>query len=272
MLYAVRWCLDLEHPADWSRCHDGSMASQEASTADAAGELERQASAAILSPQPPQPSSSAPKPRSCALCRSRKVRCDKQSPCSNCRIANIPCVLPPIDQRPRWARRLERLTNSGVGAHSKSTTSSSSHANQDVSKVLGRLRQLESRVKELSGQLEQANVAVTSPNDHASLSPNTLGTSGPLDANAETQQGASPAPSSGSGQEPFGRFMSQDSSSGRYVSSGFWSRVNDEVSCSSSRQGGCLTSTTARWLEYRRPRPRGRLSKLRQRDIPGSLF
>ncbi|KAH6976630.1 hypothetical protein EDB80DRAFT_739926 [Ilyonectria destructans] len=52
--------------------------------------------------------------RSCVVCRSRKVRCDKLSPYSNCRRANIPCVVPSNDRPPRWARRLERVANNAA--------------------------------------------------------------------------------------------------------------------------------------------------------------
>ncbi|KAJ1329919.1 RNA polymerase II-specific transcription factor-like protein [Microdochium nivale] len=40
------------------------------------------------------------KSRSCAVCRSRKVRCDKLSPCTNCRRAGIACVVPQPDRLP----------------------------------------------------------------------------------------------------------------------------------------------------------------------------
>lgn len=59
--------------------------------------------------------STVQKPRSCFVCRRRKVRCDKTSPCSNCRRANIPCLVPSstADRPPRWARRLELADNDG---------------------------------------------------------------------------------------------------------------------------------------------------------------
>jgi Fungal Zn(2)-Cys(6) binuclear cluster domain len=99
-----------------------------------------------------------PKLRSCVVCRSRKVRCDKQSPCSNCRRANIACTFPSTDRPPKWTRRLDRLANNA--------TASSSPAPQDgnkgVDQVMDRLRNLESLVKELRGQLEQAHAIASS--------------------------------------------------------------------------------------------------------------
>ncbi|KAL4999934.1 hypothetical protein BDV10DRAFT_193222 [Aspergillus recurvatus] len=46
-------------------------------------------------------------PRSCTLCRQRKVKCDRQQPCSNCTRADTQCVFPPglgrAPKRPRKA-------------------------------------------------------------------------------------------------------------------------------------------------------------------------
>jgi hypothetical protein len=163
-----------------------------------------------------------PKLRSCVTCRSRKVRCDKLSPCSNCRRANIACVFPSADRPPRWARRLER-TN---------TAASSAKATQgpdpNVGQVMERVRNLESLVKELSGQLEQANAAARSTAGGSS-GVNSPGSS-PHDRDADQRDTSSTASTTGV-QKQFGRMVIQDGSKSRYVSSGFWSRVNDEVSC-----------------------------------------
>jgi hypothetical protein len=159
-----------------------------------------------------------PKLRSCVTCRSRKVRCDKLSPCSNCRRANIACNFPSADRPPRWARRLER-TN---------TAASSAKATQgpdpNVGQVMERVRNLESLVKELSGQLEQANAAARSTASGSSPG------SSPHDRDADQQKDPSSTASTTGVQKQFGRMVIQDGSKSRYVSSGFWSRVNDEVS------------------------------------------
>lgn len=165
----------------------------------------------------------APKLRSCLVCRTRKVRCDRQSPCSTCRQANIACVVPSTARPPRWARRLERLTNNAAA--------SSATAPQDpdpgVAKVMERLRNLEYLVKELSGQLEVANAAASSAAGGSSGA-NSPGSS-IQDRDAEHQRDSSIATKSGGVQKQFGRLVVQDTSRSRYVSSGFWSRVHDEV-------------------------------------------
>ncbi|KAM0541392.1 hypothetical protein ACHAPJ_013265 [Fusarium lateritium] len=157
---------------------------------------------------------STAKLRSCVVCRSRKVRCDKLSPCSNCRRANIPCVVPSNDRPPRWARRLERITTEGQGA-----------AGQDGGKpatdqVMDRLRTLENLVKELNGQLEVANAAASRGASSEAASPP-----------ENRRDAASPSSTSTASdvQKHFGRMVIKDSSRGRYVASGFWSRISDEL-------------------------------------------
>lgn len=152
-----------------------------------------------------EPSASIPgaghslKPRSCVVCRSRKVRCDKQSPCSNCRRANIACVVPSKDRPPRWARRLVPP------------------APEDV---MERIRSLENLVKELSGQLEEANARANS----AGVSP---AAQSPGCSTHDPKSAASPH--SDHVQRQFGRLVLQDTTQSRYIGSGFWSHVTDEV-------------------------------------------
>ena len=160
------------------------------------------------------------KARSCVVCRTRKVRCDKRSPCSNCRRANIDCVFPSADRPPRWARRLERLSANATAITNIAATPPD--ADMGVDKVLDRLRNIERVVSELSGQLQQARAAATSPlNTPATSNPN---------RNVEQPRDPSPATHSGNVHKDFGRLVSQDASRRRYVSSGFWSRIDDEVS------------------------------------------
>lgn len=168
----------------------------------------------------------APKLRSCVTCRHRKVRCDKQSPCSNCRRANIACVSSSTDRPPRWARRLERLNNNNNAVTSNATAPP--EAGPDVVQVMDRLRNLENLVKELSGQLEQAHAAAASSAGDGSSELNSPGSS-TQDRDADNQRGTSPATTSSSVQKQFGRLVVQDANRSRYISSGFWSRVNDEV-------------------------------------------
>ena len=160
----------------------------------------------------------APKLRSCVVCRSRKVRCDRQLPCSRCRQANIACVLPSTNRPPKWARRLERLTNN--------VTASNAPAPQDdnpgLARAMDRLQRLERLVKELSGQLAQAHAAASSGSDGSPAA------NSPRSSTQDRETELS-ATNSSSVQKQVGRLVYQDASRSRYVSSDFWSRVNDEV-------------------------------------------
>lgn len=184
---------------------------------------EKNANSSASATTPSSAPAKASKLRSCVICRTRKVRCDKQSPCSKCRRANIACVFPSTDRPPRWARDLKRLTND--------TTASNALAPQDadtgVGKVIDRLRNLEYLVKDLSEQLEHAHAAASSAGGGSSEA-NSPGSS-TQDRDAEHQSNASSALNTSSVQKQFGRLVVQDASHSRYVSSGFWSRVNDEV-------------------------------------------
>ncbi|KAJ5233864.1 uncharacterized protein N7469_005630 [Penicillium citrinum] len=133
-------------------------------------------------------SSHAPKPRSCVTCRSRKVRCDKKAPCSNCRRANIACVLPSIDRQPRWARRLQQGPSGDV---------------------MNRLRSLENLVKHLT--------------------PPGLNTSGDRNSADLDDRTDSLAAKPGKMEAQFGRLVVEDVNRSRYLGSGFWSRMNDEL-------------------------------------------
>ncbi|ORY68879.1 fungal-specific transcription factor domain-containing protein [Pseudomassariella vexata] len=172
---------------------------------------------ATPSPRPTPATASPAKLRSCAVCRTRKVRCNKESPCSNCRRANIPCVFPSADRPPRWARRLERITSNAAQV-----------ANPEAEQVMERIRNLESLVKQLSGQLEQAHAAAHSPHDSSRV---ISSGSSPHDQRPDHQIDA-PFPtvtSTENFQKQFGRLVLKDASRSRYISSGFWSRINDEL-------------------------------------------
>lgn len=170
--------------------------------------------------------------RSCVVCRSRKVRCDKLSPCSNCRRANIPCIVPSADRPPRWARRLNRAGNLEAPSDSAKATQ---EASSGVDPVIERLHNLENLVKELRGQLEQANAAVA----NADVGADADGLSGFDSSNRpcpnlgqDTDHHKTPlsaAVSTSEVQKSFGRLVLQDVNRSRYISSGFWARMNDEV-------------------------------------------
>jgi hypothetical protein len=171
---------------------------------------EKTTSSVVFVDNSPSVVAPAPKSRSCLVCRSRKVRCDKQSPCSNCRRANIACVFPSAERPIRWARHHERRTKSDA-----------EDSRSGAGNAMDRLRNLEKLVKELRSQLEQANAVAGSAGDESSAHDRRATTGHPKDASL---------PTSADGiQHQFGRLILQDSSYSHYVSSGFWSRIDDEV-------------------------------------------
>lgn len=90
-----------------------------------------------------------------------------------------------------------------------------------------RLRSLEDLVKELKGQLAQAHAAASSTGSgpSAANSPDY-----PAEhADASHQETTISIPESVNLHTRFGRLVLQDASRTHYVSSGFWSRVDDEV-------------------------------------------
>ncbi|RWA03600.1 hypothetical protein EKO27_g11506 [Xylaria grammica] len=130
--------------------------------------------------------------RSCVVCRSRKVRCDKESPCSNCRRAGIPCVIPSADRPPRWARRLERFAHNAAAGERSAPA-----GDPPTTQVMERLRNLESLVKDLSSQLEQAHALSNSTGNSPASSTN--------DRDGENQTGT--PLTAGSLQLQFGRLV-----------------------------------------------------------------
>jgi hypothetical protein len=183
------------------------------------------ASSALGSEKSARASQSAQR-RSCVVCRTRKVRCDRLSPCSNCRRANLACVFPSADDRrpPKWARRLQSVANDAAA-----DAQASQHLDPATAQVMERLRNLENLLNDLSGQSRLMNTAASSA---TSGSPGvhlpSPGSSG-YNHDAVLQGDASPNTNPSNVQTKFGRLVVQDANQSRYVSTGFWSRVNDEV-------------------------------------------
>ncbi|CAK7233414.1 hypothetical protein SBRCBS47491_008602 [Sporothrix bragantina] len=228
-------------------------------TGAAAPFSEAEKHAAATAPAPTSSTASAPpKQRSCVTCRQRKVRCDKLSPCSNCRRADIPCVLPSTERPPRWARRLKQQQQeqqqqqlqqlqSGLGAESSSQSPRTNAAllssalsagtplvdpdlgnPADVSAVLDRLKQLEALVRDLSGT-SGASSQLPGPGPAPSARAAKATNAATATPSASAQTGA--AFGTAHVQERFGRLILDDDASNRrrYVGSGFWSRINDEL-------------------------------------------
>ncbi|KAJ3580455.1 hypothetical protein NPX13_g99 [Xylaria arbuscula] len=170
-----------------------------------------------LSPPSPPVTATSQKLRSCVVCRSRKVRCDKQSPCSNCKRAGIPCVVPSADRPPRWARRMERLAHNAASGERPIQS-----AGPPTAQVMERLRNLESLVKDLSSQLEQAHALSNSSKGNSPAS-------SANDRDGEHNGATHLTVGNSSIQSQFGRLVLNDAGRSRYMSSGFWSHVNDEI-------------------------------------------
>jgi hypothetical protein len=139
--------------------------------------------------------------RSCAVCRTRKVRCDRRSPCSNCLRANIACVYPTPNRPPRWARRFEASSSAtGAALGAASNVPGAEDDQEGFDRAMSRLQNLENLVHELRGELKQK-----------------------LTAGSSSEDGLSGV------HNQFGRLVLHDASRSRYVSSGFWAQINDEV-------------------------------------------
>ncbi|PNY24354.1 transcriptional regulatory protein [Tolypocladium capitatum] len=176
-------------------------------------------------------------PRSCVTCRRRKVRCDKQMPCSNCRRALIPCVFPAPGRAPRQQRP-------------KDPNATPKNSSQREVELIKRLRKLEGIVEELSGQIEvesggrlASSVGSPDPAPVNLVSSDGLpqrSLSDSLDMAPAISPGSKDADSPGEStyeatkrrdmQKNFGHMVLDDTrGTSRYVSSAFWSKLNDEL-------------------------------------------
>ena len=182
--------------------------------------------------------------------RHTKVRCDKHMPCSNCRRAQIPCIFPAPGRAPRRPRPKD------PNAPPKQPSS------ERELELMKRLRKLEGIVEELSGQIEveaarplhsagnsPGGTSVYSGHDQTpGARPTTGTTSSSHFAPGLTPAGASPEhpnpPRTVSGNvseaertprgspdvhKQFGRLMLNEKGGTRYVSSGLWSSITDEL-------------------------------------------
>lgn len=176
-------------------------------------------------------------PRSCVTCRRRKVRCDKQMPCSNCRRALTPCVFPAPGRAPRQPRPKD------PNAPPKASTS------QREVELTKRLRKLEGIVEELSGQIEvesggKGASSAGSPNSQAvNTAAKRASAAGGMgrgaSASISPREGDTPSDHTSDKRDvsnALGRLVLNDHKGNtRYVTNGFWARLNDEVSQEYSR-------------------------------------
>jgi hypothetical protein len=177
-------------------------------------------------------------PRSCVTCRRRKVKCDKQMPCTTCRRALIPCIFPAPGRKPRQPR--PRDPNAPQKNFSKREA-----------EMVKRLKKLEGIVEELSGQIDVDASKSNSPESaqahygaprrttsHNSTRQHSMSAKeGPVSPHAsvgsrdgDSVSDASEATRREKTRSQFGRMILNDhKGKTRYVSSAFWSKMNDEV-------------------------------------------
>ncbi|KAL8972042.1 MAG: hypothetical protein Q9183_000759 [Haloplaca sp. 2 TL-2023] len=157
-----------------------------------------------------------PNPRSCILCRKRKVRCNKRHPCANCTKADIECIFPGPGRAPRRSRK------------------------PPDAELLARLRRLEGVVQHLGKSVDEGeeNGHENLP-DGASLSTDKLGETKVKPPEADKKihvpskcgmfNGPEPRKTSVDGvTKEFGRLVVEEGRS-RYVSNKFWNSLGDEI-------------------------------------------
>ncbi|KXJ96259.1 fungal-specific transcription factor domain-domain-containing protein [Microdochium bolleyi] len=183
---------------------------------------------------PSLPPSDALNPRSCVVCRKRKVRCDKHMPCSNCRKANIQCIFPAPGRAPRRPRP-------------KDPNAPPKQASEREVELMKRLRKLEGIVEDLSGQVEFETGKHPSSNDgspvatadvahddrHLNLDQRRAPHSDPGDSAAKANHRRSldsgiSSPTIGVRRD-FGRLVLNEKGKTKYVSNALWAKVNDEI-------------------------------------------
>ncbi|KAL9598404.1 MAG: hypothetical protein Q9179_003932, partial [Wetmoreana sp. 5 TL-2023] len=154
-----------------------------------------------------------PNPRSCVTCRKRKVRCDKQHPCSNCTKAAIDCVFPGPGRAPRRSRK------------------------PPDAELLARLRRLEGVVQHLGKNLDEEGEKIDDDVRDKAITTDGVGNG---DTKAPTEEkkipnscglfnGPEPRKKSvdGVGKE-FGHLVVDEGRS-RYVSNKFWNSLSEEI-------------------------------------------
>lgn len=161
------------------------------------GKMSSTLNSPVLTPSTP----SDPLPlRSCTFCRQRKVKCDRQKPCSNCLRANNDCSYP-----------------AGRGRAAKKSTQTLD------ARLVDRLQKLENIIKQLTSHADAtANVLPSSSvTDRGSVS-----TPGGTRNNPSGVDNSAPDASI---DQQLGRLIMDDSKS-YYVSNILWANLGNEVS------------------------------------------
>lgn len=126
----------------------------------------------FLMPKEPHQKLGAPRQRpvSCQFCRTRKLRCSRDSPCSNCRSRNIPCELEqPVqvaaasgeDDRAELLERIRKLE--AIVEQSTSSTTASTQSSSPGSSNGPGIPSRHARANINSGDQQTRNISKPSP-------------------------------------------------------------------------------------------------------------
>lgn len=167
--------------------------------------------------------------RSCVTCRRRKVKCDKNFPCSNCVKGSSECVYPAPGRAPRKPRQGGKVVS------------------EREADLIKRLKRLEGVVQELSGQVELETLRHQTPstsensphrdNDSNDSKTHTVrvvgmdeGSKGSWLAKTFRIGGGPPrnAFHVEAATQGLGKLVLEEGKS-RYVASSFWASITDEV-------------------------------------------
>jgi hypothetical protein len=153
----------------------------------------------------PKAAGPRPNPRSCVTCRRRKVKCDKNQPCSNCVRAKIDCIFPGPGRAPRKSRKP-----------------------QDT-ELLDRLRRLEGVVSGLNAQVEEhEQEAAERERQHSASDVQCPYANGRTNPNTERTASVAVDTSVEGLENRFGRLVVEKGRS-RYINNSFWASLNNEV-------------------------------------------
>jgi Fungal Zn(2)-Cys(6) binuclear cluster domain len=165
-------------------------------------------------------SSSAPTPKvrtrpyrkACVHCHGRKVKCDKQSPCSNCQKLLLECSFPsPFRTSSRQAK--EKAAEKGK---------------EPDAALLDRIKQLEVAVQDL-GALKKEVMRSRKRRKGQSSEDSDDDADGRSDDEEGRDHSSEAGPADDTGRE-IGKLIVEEGKS-RYISGGFWGSLEDEDVC-----------------------------------------
>ncbi|PGH17921.1 hypothetical protein AJ79_00820 [Helicocarpus griseus UAMH5409] len=185
--------------------------------------------------------------RSCITCRRRKVRCNKNHPCSNCVKANTECVFPGPGRAPRKSKkqpdnellaRLRRLEGMVQNLGAQATDDGHLSLEPALSSEAGETKETQKHPKELWNKIKRDFIENSDPRNLVQRDV----------------------------EHEFGRLVIGDGRS-RYVSNRFWAKLGDEV----EEMRDILYATSSDGEDYSSPENQGSSSTQAQ-SHDGFLF